>query len=329
MKKYVNTILSVMLLVSMAFGMFGCSEKSGVVDPEMYDKAVSAMESGNYEEAYDLFIKLDPDYQDVKEYLSHFYFVPVSGSMEYFSYGERVVQSATEISYNEYGLPILIVEKNTSGAENWAHTYEYDDKGRVVYEAYEKRGQFYYDIKYTYNELDQLVKIIKKLAGSPVTITENTYDEKGNMLIHEVLPILKGIEGLNFVGNIEGRDIMNGKQDVVVCDGFSGNIALKSIEGAAVSVMKLLKEGIYSSLSSKIGGLFLKKTFKKLKGKLDYQNKGGALFIGVNKPVIKAHGSSNASAFKNAVLQAVGFAGFNISDKITEKLALYKPEGEV
>ena len=182
MKKYANIILSVILLVSMAFGMVGCSEKGGVVDPEMYDKAVSAMESGNYEEAYDLFIKLDPNYQDVKEYLSHFYFVPVSGSMEYFSYGERVVESTTEISYNEYGLPILIVEKNRSGAENWAHTYEYDDKGRVVYEAYEKRGQFSYDIKYTYNELDQLVKITKKLAGSSVTITENTYDENGNMV---------------------------------------------------------------------------------------------------------------------------------------------------
>lgn len=160
-------------------------------------------------------------------------------------------------------------------------------------------------------------------------LSNGTEDEKGNMLIHEVLPILKGIEGLNFVGNIEGRDIMNGNQDVVVCDGFSGNIALKSIEGAAMSVMKSLKKGIYSSLRAKIGGLFLKKTFKKLKSELDYQDKGGALFIGVNKPVIKAHGSSNAPAFKNAVLQAVGFAGFNISDKITEKLALYKPEGEV
>jgi len=159
-------------------------------------------------------------------------------------------------------------------------------------------------------------------------LSNGTEDEKGNMLIHEVLPMLKSIEGLNFAGNIEGRDIMNGKQDVVVCDGFSGNVALKAIEGAVISVMKSLKKGVYSSLSGKIGGLFLKKTFKKLKEELDYQDKGGALFIGVNKPVIKSHGSSNAFAIKNTVLQAVGLAGFNISDKITQKLALYKPEGE-
>ncbi|MBQ3492721.1 MAG: phosphate acyltransferase PlsX [Clostridia bacterium] len=159
-------------------------------------------------------------------------------------------------------------------------------------------------------------------------LSNGTEDEKGNMLIHEVLPMLKSIGGLNFAGNIEGRDIMNGNQDVVVCDGFSGNVALKAIEGAVISVMKSLKKGVYSSLSGKIGGLFLKKTFKKLKEELDYQDKGGALFIGVNKPVIKSHGSSNAFAIKNTVLQAVGLAGFNISDKITQKLALYKPEGE-
>lgn len=157
-------------------------------------------------------------------------------------------------------------------------------------------------------------------------LSNGTEDEKGNMLIHEVLPILKNLEGIDFVGNIEGRDILNGKQDVVVCDGFSGNIALKAIEGAVGVVMKTIKEGIYSSFTAKIGGMFLKKTFKKIRGKLEYHDKGGALFIGVNKPVIKAHGSSKAVAIKNTVLQAVDYAGFNIADKITEKLALYQPE---
>ncbi len=162
-------------------------------------------------------------------------------------------------------------------------------------------------------------------------LSNGTEDEKGNALNHEVFPILKALheEGkINFVGNIEGRDIMNGKQDVVVTEGFSGNIALKAIEGAVGVVMKTIKSGIYSSLSGKIGGLFLKKTFATLKDKLDYQKKGGALFIGVNKPVIKAHGSSTADAFKNAVLQTVDYAEFNISQKITEKLALYQPQGE-
>ena len=159
-------------------------------------------------------------------------------------------------------------------------------------------------------------------------LSNGTEDEKGNMLIHEVLPILKNLKGINFVGNIEGRDILNGKQDVVVCDGFSGNIALKSIEGAVGVVMKTLKEGIMASASAKFGYLFMQKTFKQIRAKLEYNDKGGALFVGVNKPVIKAHGSSKAIAIKNTVFQAVDYAGFNISDKITEKLSLYKPEGE-
>lgn len=157
-------------------------------------------------------------------------------------------------------------------------------------------------------------------------LSNGTEDEKGNMLNHEVFPILKNLKGINFVGNIEGRDILNGKQDIVVTDGFAGNIALKSIEGAVGVVMKIIKQGIYSSTKAKIGGLFLKDTFGTIKNKLDYNNKGGALFIGVNKPVIKAHGSSTAETIMNTVFQAVDYAGFNISDKITEKLALYTPE---
>ena len=179
MKKYVNTILSVMLLVSMAFGMFGCSEKAGVVDPQMYDKAVSAMESGNYEEAYDLFIKLDPDYQDVKEYLSHFYFVPVSGSMESVTLFKKTVQISTEITYNENGLPITIVQKDGNCQEDWADTYEYDAKGRVIVNSYKSNGNNH-STEYTYNELDQLVKITEIDRAGGVTVTENTFDEKGN-----------------------------------------------------------------------------------------------------------------------------------------------------
>ena len=174
MKKYVNTILSVMLLVSMAFGMFGCSEKAGVVDPQMYDKAVSAMESGNYEEAYDLFIKLDPDYQDVKEYLSHFYFVPVSGSMESVTLFKKTVQSSTEITYNENGLPITIVQKDGNGQEQSPHRLEYDAKGRVIVDSSESGGEVY-NKEYTYNELDQLVRMSERGV-----VTENTFDEKGN-----------------------------------------------------------------------------------------------------------------------------------------------------
>lgn len=151
-------------------------------------------------------------------------------------------------------------------------------------------------------------------------LSNGTEDEKGNMLNHEVFPILKNMKSINFVGNIEARDILSGTVDVVVADGFSGNIALKGMEGAIATMFSVLKEGIYSSFKCKIGALFLKGMFKDLKKKLDYKNQGGALFIGVKKPVIKAHGSSKSVAIKNAVLQAVEYAKYDISDKIKDIL---------
>ena len=139
-------------------------------------------------------------------------------------------------------------------------------------------------------------------------LSNGTEDEKGNMLIHETLPLLKQLKGINFVGNIEGRDILTGEYDVVVSDGFSGNVAIKAIEGAVSMLLKLLKNGINKSFKRKMGGLLLKDMFKEMKLKLDYNNHGGALFLGVNKAVIKAHGSSKRTAFKTAVLQAAHYA---------------------
>nr|MBO4517710.1 phosphate acyltransferase PlsX [Clostridia bacterium] len=117
-------------------------------------------------------------------------------------------------------------------------------------------------------------------------LSNGTEDEKGNALCHEVFPMLKEMEGINFIGNMEARDILSGEADVVIADGFAGNIALKSMEGAVKTVLYGLKDAIKGSLFGKIGGLFLKKRLNKLKNKLDYSKKGGALFIGVNKPVI-------------------------------------------
>lgn len=156
-------------------------------------------------------------------------------------------------------------------------------------------------------------------------LSNGAEDEKGNMLNHEVFPMLKSAKGINFVGNIEAREILSGDVDVVVADGFSGNVAVKAIEGGIKTIMKLLKQGIYSSFKGKIAGLLLKDTFKEISSKLDYNNHGGALFVGVNKTVIKAHGSSKRSAFKAAVLQAVKYAHFDIADKITEILTLQEP----
>lgn len=151
-------------------------------------------------------------------------------------------------------------------------------------------------------------------------LSNGTEDEKGNALNHEVFPILKSMKTINFIGNIEARDILNGVCDVVVCDGFSGNIALKGIEGTASALFSQIKSGIKSSFKAKIGALFLKSTFKKIKGQLDYNKKGGALFLGVNKTIIKAHGSSKREAIKNAVLQAVGCCDNNLTQKIKERL---------
>lgn len=152
-------------------------------------------------------------------------------------------------------------------------------------------------------------------------LSNGTEDEKGNALNHEVFPILKNMKSINFVGNVEARELISGEYDVIVSDGFSGNIALKSMEGAILNVLKVIKEGIYSSTMGKIGGLFLKKTFKQIKDKLDYSKKGGAMFIGVNKTVIKAHGSSKRTSFKACVLQAVDYSAFDIAEKIKEKLS--------
>ena len=153
-------------------------------------------------------------------------------------------------------------------------------------------------------------------------LSNGTEDEKGNALNHETFPLLKELKGINFVGNMEARDMLSGDIDVIVADGFSGNVALKSMEGAIKTLLLTLKATIKCSLSGKIGGLFLRKRLMKLKEQLDYGKKGGALFVGVNKTVIKAHGSSKRDAIKAAILQAVDYAEFDLADKISAALEL-------
>lgn len=127
--------------------------------------------------------------------------------------------------------------------------------------------------------------------------------KKGDPLRKETYELLDEKTNLNFIGNIEGRDLLDGDVDVVVCDGFSGNIALKTVEGAAQFMTSLLKEQLMSSLPSKIGALLAKKALKQMKDKVDYRQYGGGLCIGVNYPVVKAHGSSNDVAFYHALRQ--------------------------
>lgn len=146
-------------------------------------------------------------------------------------------------------------------------------------------------------------------------INIGTEEGKGNELSKEAYLLLKS-SNINFVGNIEARDIPEGVADVLVCDGFVGNIILKLTEGLAMSIFSMLKDEFMSSIKSKIGALLLKSGFKKFKKRLDYTEYGGAPLLGTRGVVIKAHGSSDAKAIKNAIKQAK----VSVENKVIEKI---------
>ncbi|MGL4797007.1 MAG: phosphate acyltransferase PlsX, partial [Paraclostridium sp.] len=123
---------------------------------------------------------------------------------------------------------------------------------------------------------------------------------------------------LNFIGNMEARELINSYTDIVVCDGFTGNILLKSAEGIAMSVLGLLKETFLASTKGKIGAMLLKDDLRSLKSMMDYSEYGGAPLLGVNGGVIKAHGSSDGKAIKNAINQAIKFSKGNVVKDIEE-----------
>lgn len=144
-----------------------------------------------------------------------------------------------------------------------------------------------------------------------------TEDEKGNDIIKEAYKLLKEAN-LNFVGNIEARDVLRGNVDVVVADGFSGNICLKTIEGTAEILFGELKTASTSSLKAKIGALLLKKKLKGIKNKYDHKKIGGAPLLGVAKIVIKCHGNSKAENIEQAILQAYTLSENKLIEKVTE-----------
>ncbi|HYK72288.1 MAG TPA: phosphate acyltransferase PlsX [Pseudoneobacillus sp.] len=130
-----------------------------------------------------------------------------------------------------------------------------------------------------------------------------TEEKKGNDLTKQTFELLKSTQ-LNFIGNVEARDLLDGVADVVVTDGFTGNMVLKTIEGTAMSVFKMLKGALTSSMKSKLAAAVLKPDLKQLKNKMDYSEYGGAGLFGLRAPVIKAHGSSDAQAIFSAIKQA-------------------------
>lgn len=147
-----------------------------------------------------------------------------------------------------------------------------------------------------------------------------TEEKKGNDLTKKAFELLQQSD-INFIGNVEARDLLEGVADVVVTDGFTGNMVLKTLEGTALSVFKMLKEALMSSLKTKIAAAVLKPNLYEIKNKMDYSEHGGAGLFGLNAPVIKAHGSSDANAIYNAIRQAREMASKNVTKLIKASIA--------
>ncbi|MGL4731611.1 MAG: phosphate acyltransferase PlsX [Clostridium sp.] len=144
-------------------------------------------------------------------------------------------------------------------------------------------------------------------------------EEKGNDLTKNVHKLLKA-SNVNFIGNIEPRDVTNGDVQVLVCDGFVGNTVLKMYEGVASNLLSMIKKNLMSSTRTKIGAAIAKPAFDTLKKEFDYTEYGGAAFLGVKGICIKAHGSSNANAFKNAIRQGKKVYDNKIIEKISQEI---------
>jgi glycerol-3-phosphate acyltransferase PlsX len=145
-------------------------------------------------------------------------------------------------------------------------------------------------------------------------------DSKGNALTRDTLPLLRALEEINFIGNVEGRDLFNGHCDVTVCDGFVGNVALKSIEGAAKLFTTSLRQALKSTVTSQVGALLSRKAFEEFKKRLDYSEYGGAPLLGVRGVCIVGHGSSNEKAIMNGIRVAAEFAYAEVNTGIEAAL---------
>lgn len=147
-------------------------------------------------------------------------------------------------------------------------------------------------------------------------LNNGTEEGKGNDLTKEAFALMKGSDQINFYGNIEGRDMPAGTVDVAVTDGFTGNVVLKTTEGVASTIMKMMKDALMSSTKGKIAGAMIKSDMKALKDGFSADAVGGAPFLGVDGVVLKAHGNSRAIAITNAILQARRFKESNYIEEL-------------
>jgi glycerol-3-phosphate acyltransferase PlsX len=144
-------------------------------------------------------------------------------------------------------------------------------------------------------------------------------ETKGNDLTREAFQLIKTLP-LNFLGNVEGRDLYNGHADVIVCDGFVGNVALKVSEGLVEAIRAILKESLQATITRQVGFLLSRQAFKEFKKRLDYSEYGGAPLLGLKGVAIVSHGSSNGTAIKNAIRVAADFARSGLNQKIEEQI---------
>ncbi len=166
---------------------------------------------------------------------------------------------------------------------------------------------------------------VMKVENPKVALINNGAEEhKGTPLQSEAHKLLKADTSINFAGNIEGREIFEGKMDVLVTDGFTGNIVLKMCEGAGKFVKYLLNRLFRKNIVSKISYLLVKKDIKNISKEMDYSEYGGAPFLGIAKPVIKAHGSSNAKSLAVCIRQARDYAGSGMIEEIEKYAAAAK-----
>ncbi|MCI8993219.1 MAG: phosphate acyltransferase PlsX [Eubacterium sp.] len=145
-------------------------------------------------------------------------------------------------------------------------------------------------------------------------------EEKGNALVKETFPMLKECENINFIGSIEAREIPHGGADVIVCEAFTGNVVLKLYEGVSSVMLGVIKQGLLSTLRSKIGAILIKPALKETLKKFDASQYGGAPLLGLNGLVVKTHGSSKAKEVTNSIIQCIAFKQQRINEKIKANL---------
>ena len=148
--------------------------------------------------------------------------------------------------------------------------------------------------------------------------------EKGDTIRQEAYKLLQETPSVNFVGNMESRDLLSGSYDVVVADGFSGNVLVKTTEGTALELLKKLKKEIFSKTIYKLGALLMKRMFADMKEFMNYQNYGGSVLLGTSKVVVKGHGSSKAVAVEKCIEQAYRMELSQLSDKIEAEIVKYE-----